>query len=124
MAELDQPKNPLIAGTVVAICITVVLVAVGVFEYFDRVIRHEVDAKQNSRVDDRLTKLRSMEESNLTGYTWVNKDKGIVRIPVDRAIELVLRDRAGGAAPAAPTTAPAGSTAPTTPAPATEGAKK
>jgi len=128
MAELDQPKNPLIAGAVVAICITVVLVAVGVFQYFDRVIRHEVDAKQNSHVDDRLTKLRSMEESNLAGYTWVNKDKGIVRLPLDRAIELVLRDRAAGGtgavAPTAPAPAAPAAPAPAAPAPAPEGAKK
>jgi hypothetical protein len=94
MAELDHPKNPLIAASVVAICITVVLVSIGVFQYFDREIRREVDEKQNQKVDARLTKLRSMEESRLTGYTWVDKDKGIVRIPVERAIELVLRDRA------------------------------
>jgi hypothetical protein len=129
MAEHDQPKNPLIAGAVVAICITVVLVTAGVFQYFDRAIRHEVDVKQNARVDDRLTKLRSMEESNLTGYTWVNKEKGIVRIPLERAIELVLHERAAGAAaPAAPAPAAPAAPAPAAPAPSLSpspaGAKK
>ncbi len=46
-----------------------------------RAVREEVDAAAAER---------------LAGYGWVDKAKGIVHIPVDRAIELVLRDRAAG----------------------------
>jgi hypothetical protein len=36
-----------------------------------------------------LRKLRESEEAILHSYGWVNRDTGLVRIPIDRAIELL-----------------------------------
>ncbi len=36
-----------------------------------------------------LLELRAREERVLTSYAWVDRDKGIVRIPIDRAIEIL-----------------------------------
>jgi len=38
-----------------------------------------------------MKKLRSSEESVLNSYDWVDRDQGIVRIPIDRAIELLAQ---------------------------------
>jgi len=38
-----------------------------------------------------LVELRREEDSILTGYGWVSKDSGIVRIPVDRAMSLIVQ---------------------------------
>jgi hypothetical protein len=38
-----------------------------------------------------MKKLRTAEESLLHGYDWVDRDHGIVRIPIDRAIELLAQ---------------------------------
>jgi hypothetical protein len=38
-----------------------------------------------------LKDLRSQEEKILTTYGWTDKDKGIVRVPIDRAMELRLQ---------------------------------
>jgi hypothetical protein len=38
-----------------------------------------------------LVKLRAREDSVLTGYAWVNRQAGVARIPIDRAMELLLR---------------------------------
>ena len=71
-----------------------------------------------------LRQLRTEEQEILTHYAWVDKSQGIVRIPIDRALELVAKNPAllapqGAAAPAAPG-APAGSTTGTgAPAPST-----
>jgi len=35
-----------------------------------------------------LEKMRTKEDALLNSYGWVDKDAGIVRIPIDRAIEL------------------------------------
>lgn len=47
------------------------------------------------RIEDRpaaeLENLRKQDEQNLTTYGWVDKNSGVVRIPVDRAIELQLQ---------------------------------
>lgn len=38
---------------------------------------------------DTLLMVRRAEDSVLTSYGWVNKETGIVRVPIDRAIEMV-----------------------------------
>jgi hypothetical protein len=47
--------------------------------------RLEVASGQN------LRELRSREATSLKGYYWVNKDLGVVGIPVERAIELLAQ---------------------------------
>ena len=41
---------------------------------------------------DRLNELLIAEEHALKSYQWVDKEKGVVRLPIDRAMELVVRD--------------------------------
>jgi hypothetical protein len=38
-----------------------------------------------------MNKLHASEESVLNSYDWVDRDHGIVRIPIDRAIELLAQ---------------------------------
>jgi hypothetical protein len=38
-----------------------------------------------------LQQLRAYEGPKLNSYDWVDRDKGVVRIPIDRAMELVVR---------------------------------
>lgn len=42
----------------------------------------------------RLAEVRTREASESTSYGWVDQKAGIVRLPVDRAIELTARDLA------------------------------
>ncbi len=53
-----------------------------------------------------LRALRATEEETLTTYAWVSKEAGIARIPIDRAMQLVL-ERGLPAGKAAPAPAPA-----------------
>lgn len=39
-----------------------------------------------------LAELRAAEASELTSYGWVDQAKGVVRLPVEDAMKLVLRD--------------------------------
>jgi len=56
-------------------------------------------------------KLRAEEEEILTTYGWVDKDRGLVRVPIDRAMELLVER---GLPPAKPM--PAAAPAPMQPA--------
>jgi len=38
-----------------------------------------------------LAELRAAEESDLNSYGWVDRASGIARVPVDRAIQLLLQ---------------------------------
>jgi hypothetical protein len=44
------------------------------------------------QVDDArdMNKMRQTENQQLEGYQWVNKETGTVRVPIDRAMELIL----------------------------------
>lgn len=67
------------------------------------VVRDDVmQARVYSVRDPRLQELRDTETKELTTYGWVDKDKGIVRIPIDRAMDLLVRESASRPASAAP----------------------
>ena len=36
-------------------------------------------------------KLRAEEEETLTSYGWVDKNRGLVRLPIERAMELLVQ---------------------------------
>jgi hypothetical protein len=40
---------------------------------------------------DELRQMRAAEDAALNSYGWVDKDAGIVRIPVDRAMEILAK---------------------------------
>ena len=41
-----------------------------------------------------LVEHRSKEQTESTSYAWVDQKAGIVRLPIDRAMELVVREHA------------------------------
>lgn len=80
---------------------------------------------EQERAKQRMEKVKSLQDDakSLTNYAWIDKNKGSVRIPIERAMELTLVDFAnkkpaaagpivaaspavGAQAPAAPTPAP------------------
>jgi hypothetical protein len=46
------------------------------------------------RGSNELRALREAEESLLNSYAWIDKEKGIVRIPVERAMEMLAEKEA------------------------------
>jgi len=45
---------------------------------------------QTDAVED-LRQLQANEDAMLSGYAWVDRKKGLVRIPIDRAIDLITQ---------------------------------
>ena len=70
---------------------------------------------------ENLKKLREETEKTLSTYSWIDKNKGIARIPIDRAMELTIAELAqqkpAAAGPVA-TPAPQATAAPASPSPA------
>jgi len=79
---------------------------------------------EETRAKKRMENLKALHEETqkeLTTYAWVDKNKGVARIPIDRAMELTVVDLAQKKpAPAGPIATPAAQTAPAggSPAPA------
>jgi hypothetical protein len=63
---------------------------IGTREFFNGLVRSEKQAKVGDPVSSLLTDLRKTEQAHLTSYQWVDKDKGLVRMPSDKARDLVL----------------------------------
>ena len=79
---------------------------------------------EEARAKKRMEKLKTLHEETqkeLTTYAWVDKNKGVARIPIDRAMAVTVTDLAQKKpAPAGPITTPAAQAAPagTSPTPA------
>ena len=79
---------------------------------------------EETRAKKRMEKLKTLHEESqkeLTTYAWVDKNKGVARIPIDRAMEVTVADLAQKKpAPAGPIATPAAQAAPAgaSPAPA------
>src|SRR5438046_5021270 len=78
------------------------------------------EAKRAEAREKKLNDARNTATGELNSYAWVDKGKGIARIPIDRAMQLTLRDFASKKpAPANAIEAPAQTPAPgASPAPA------
>src|SRR6266403_2053432 len=64
------------------------------------------ETRAKKRVEN-LKTLRDEADKALTSYAWVDKNKGVARIPIERAIELTVIDLAKQKpAPAGPIAAP------------------
>src|SRR5258705_5804403 len=79
---------------------------------------------EETRAKKRMEKLKALHEEtqkDLTTYAWVDKNKGVARIPIDGAMELTVADLAQKKpAPPRPIATPPAQTAPAgaSPAPA------
>ena len=127
--HIQQPRSSL--GTWLGIVLMFGIVALFVWTVIGALPRG--NNYEDKRAQARLEKLKTAHEEwkPLETYGWVDKEKGVVRIPIQRAMELSLADLAqrkpapaGPIAPAnppgaqttAPATPPAGAPAPAAPA--------
>src|SRR5262245_53741390 len=76
---------------------------------------------EETRAKKRMEKLNTLHEETqkeLTTYAWVDKNKGVARIPIDRAMEVTVTDLAKKKpAPAGPIATPPAQAAPAAGAP-------
>src|SRR5262245_27242282 len=81
---------------------------------------------EETRAKKRMENLKTLHEESqkeLTTYAWVDKNKGVARIPIDRAMELTVTDLAQKKpAPAGPIATPPAQAAPAATAPHQQGA--
>ncbi len=118
-------------GRFVAAMVAVMVIALGLlfglFRYFESVTggvkpaawervnpgkRPPEPRLEETPVED-LRKFREAEERKLNGYGWIDREAGVVRIPIARAMELLAqrglpaRERAGPQSAAADVSVPA-----------------
>lgn len=80
--------------TYVAAMISVLLVMLGATEYCCGALRAE-RARKSALPDAALVNTQLRDRSRLERYQWVDRKAGVLRIPVKRAVDLVLAQYAG-----------------------------
>lgn len=79
-----------IVGTLILILIVVGLQAL--FYHVEDDLYSQIYAEP--QLDVKMVKAQQLEL--LASYGWVDREKGVVRIPIDRAMEMVVADPSGG----------------------------
>jgi hypothetical protein len=76
-----------------ALLILVIVIALQAFYYNSD--EEERAGKITAQVPEELARLRNQELEQLNGYRWVDQARGVASIPIDRAMELVVREQGG-----------------------------
>lgn len=111
----------------IVLCVGSTILLLGVFKYFSsREAARQGTTEQAAQtpgmiqepklqVHERedLKQIRDAEDQILGSYGWVDRDKGIVRIPIDRAIDLLAQQNLPHRQGPAPDSAAAGVSVPT-----------
>lgn len=111
MAQPDDLNTPMIAivGFLGAIATFAIIVVLQVLYYQLEAV--EQYKKEVSQAPAELSNVLADQEAKLAGYRWVDQQKRLVAVPIDRAMRLVVDDLAAGRDPVryAPRTTAAGS---------------
>lgn len=105
LAETDKPKNLIILGAVIVCSVGLLGIIIGVDQYFKFAVQDAITETQLKPEGTQLRALRAEEQGRLGRYQWVDRNAKVVRLPIDRAIELTLADwpnRPAGLLPAPP----------------------
>src|SRR5262249_34380814 len=101
----DAPIRPivLVGGAITIVCAIAFAISLGVFRFFSErpadlppnpMAREAPAAPPSPRIQVapaiEYQQLRLQEDQTLTTYGWVDRKKGVARIPIDRAIDLLL----------------------------------
>src|SRR6266699_6373406 len=95
MANTEQFQSPAPFSTWVGVVLLFVLFGVIVVAVIGPGPRS--DTYERMRAEERVKKLKDARDEDvkaLTSYAWVDKNKGTVRLPIDRAMELTVADLA------------------------------
>ncbi|MCA9773480.1 MAG: hypothetical protein KC466_13785 [Myxococcales bacterium] len=66
--------------------------AIGTEALYYRVLNDDVAAKQERFAPTAARDLAAAQQAELTQYGWVDRGNGVVRVPIDQAMNLVVRD--------------------------------
>jgi hypothetical protein len=100
-----EPQTPKIWAFTIGSVLILVVVIVALQQYFDKIWTDAVYEKVLEPPSQELQDMRNRDDWALTHYSYQDKSKGQVRIPLDRAQELFLKEAAEGKTfyPAKPT---------------------
>src|SRR5829696_5868809 len=106
MAQREQANVPLLLTIGAVSGFLVIVLAMGIQAWFLREVQREVAQKWDNTPLQPITDIKRQQETNISTYRWVDKDKKRVAIPIDDAIRQIAQQNQQNASPA-PASAPA-----------------
>ncbi len=94
--EVDTGSVSFFGGIIVVI---IIAVFIGVTLYWDKFLNGRFRTVVEEAPTAQLQDLHKREDDALKGYSYVDKSKGQVRIPIDRAMELLISEVQAGKTP-------------------------
>jgi hypothetical protein len=94
--DKGEPKSWFIAVLGLGTIVILVAVILGVQFYFDHVSEQQVYQKQMVPIFDDLRNVRAKEDAELHSYQYIDRNAGVVRLPIERGIELLAQEAAEG----------------------------
>jgi hypothetical protein len=93
---IGDPNTPatVVVGVVFAILLVVCVVLLQA--YFFGAERAEYRRKVVAVAPEELAQVRAEQLGMLNGYRWIDEKAGVAGIPIERAMELVVAERAAG----------------------------
>lgn len=90
-----DPKvsTTLVVGALGVILTVVIILALQVLFY--RTAQREYVAKVVEVGSEKLERTEAEQRALLEGYRWVDRDNGVVALPIERAMELVIEENQG-----------------------------
>lgn len=92
MQRHDDLNVPMMAYWGILSCILTFALILAIQVSFYRVSNAEVERKVISAVYVDSESVLAAQDAKLARYGWLNRDAGVVAIPIDRAMELVVRE--------------------------------
>ena len=94
--DADEPNIRGIFLFMVVMVALFIAVVVGVTNYYNYVFNQTEEDQLLSQPSAQLAELRAREQAELNHYSFVDKAKGQVRIPVAQAMALIEKEAAAG----------------------------
>ena len=96
MAAARENINTPLVFTISAVFVILVLLSVLLLEaLFYRMEQDELARKLAFGANDAPVIEQDQQRADMNGYRWLDQEKEIVQIPIDRAMELIAREGLG-----------------------------
>lgn len=90
-AELDVPPSFRIMAAVAILTVVLVVAVIGVWQLVLVTSDAEVQRKELGPDNPELVELRARDRGRLEGYDAIDRDAGRYQIPIERAMDLLVR---------------------------------
>jgi hypothetical protein len=90
---IGDPNTPVALAVAVVSAIVLVLIVVLLEAYFFKSESDERERKVVAVAPEELSQLRADQLGLLHSYRWIDEKQGVVGIPIERAMELVVAEQ-------------------------------